>query len=251
MVQIQVQWSQRQAAQFAANALLRHSGVVMNTTSNTTVETTYVLPECSLISDTFDYAMQMLLFVVCMGSLLLKWHMEVPQRKLLVFFMDLSKQMVAAVLYHFLNMVQAILLDMKPSTDADPCAWYWVTFMLDCTVGLVLTLCFVKLTERLFNYDSGMYGDGTEWESNLDLSKWMKQVLVYCGIAIFVKVLLATMLFSALDFWDRVGKWGTAWIRDPQLRLLDVMVITPGCMDTLFFWITDEFIKHTKPPNKV
>merc|ERR1719223_252784 len=139
--------------------------------------------------------------------------------------------MVGAGVLHFINMVQAIVLEAKGVGETDPCGWYWITFLMDCTLGLVITLTYLRASEKIFGYETGLYGDSSDssvdWEQNPDYNKWVAQLL----------------------FWGDVGEWGTTWIANTQWRLLYVMVVPPGIMDTVYFWITDEFIKYTKPPD--
>lgn len=49
---------------------------------------------------------------------------------------------------HFLNVGLAILLSSKD--DGNQCEWYFITYMLDCTIGVVINIIFITLFEKLF-----------------------------------------------------------------------------------------------------
>merc|ERR1719265_33466 len=181
-----------------------------------------------------------------MGSLLLKWVLERPQRRLSIFAMDTSKQCVAAGCYHILNMSLAVALDQMSTTYlADECAWYWTSFIIDTTLGILLNYLILRTTEWLFGYESGHYGDIDENSKDgdqVDWNAWINQVLVFCMVICLAKLIVTSFLL--LNPWVALlGMRGTYWIKDPDDRLLFVMVITPTVMNTLAFWVTDEFIK--------
>lgn len=212
--------------------------------------------ECYLLADTFGYAMQLLLFVFSMGSLLLKWYLEVPRRQFTVFAADMSKQCFAGGWYHILNVCLSMALEnAKSQYGADECAWYWTQFMIDCTVGLWLNWVILRGTEKFFGYESGRYLSDFEGNTKVDATgdpmqavsvdyqEWLKQGLVFCFIVTCSKFLIvAALLVDGVA--SMFGIWGTMWIEDPQMRLIFVMVITPVVMNTMAFWVTDEFIRY-------
>lgn len=210
--------------------------------------------ECTIASSSFDWGVQMLLFFACMGSLLLKWHLEAPQRRLVTFALDVSQQVCAAGLYHLLNMLFAAFLSNMLGDHADACAMYWISFVIDTSIGTFCTCLLLWISRRHLGYESGNYysveGKDIDAHSeeatldNFDGNKWARQIMAFCGIICTSKLITSTLVFSALTFWSRIGIACTEWIDNPQLRLLWVMMITPAVMDTLTFWITDEFIKN-------
>jgi hypothetical protein len=208
--------------------------------------------ECRLLGDVFGYTMQLLLFVMCMTSLLVKWHLEKPQRRFKIFVLDTSKQCVGAGWYHILNISLSIFLNSNRGYSADECAWYWSTFMLDSTLGLVCNWLILRASEKALGYTSGDYdeepgkGDHEEFmdsEGTIDYWQWAKQGLTYCAIITVSKCLVSTLLFVD-GVAAHLGVWGTMWIADPNSRLVFVMVITPTIMNTISFWVTDEFIRR-------
>lgn len=234
------------------------SSVATNATShvvhlNTAFKALKTLQEpsqCTIMGDTFSYTIQLLLFFICMGSLLLKWHLEVPQRRLLVFFLDISKQLVSAGLFHLINMIFAVVAPSVVHVLTDQCAWYWVNLMFDNTFGLFITYLLVRASERVFNYQSGMYGDGEtqiDWDKGPDYNSWARQILLYCAITMTAKATSIAVVLSWSGVFASLGSMGTQWVANGQMRLLWVMIWTPAIMNTFYFWTADEFLRHEAP----
>lgn len=206
--------------------------------------------ECQILGDFFGYVVQGLLFGICVGSLVLKWQLEVPKRKWRIFLLDSSKQIVGAGLIHVLNMICATLFSGVEDATADECAWYWVNIMIDTTFGVLICYWILKLTERLFGYESGNYGKGAQtgidWENNPDYGKWGKQISVWCAIVSMMKCIVVVIMWLFSDFWEKTAILATHWIEDKKWRLIFVMVVTPTCMNMFQFWVTDSFLKWKK-----
>lgn len=210
--------------------------------------------KCEIIGDHFGFLVQGLLFAVAIGSLLLKWRLENPRRQFNIFCLDSSKQVVGAGVIHMLNMICAIIFSNFEASLADECAWYWVNIMIDTTFGVLVCWGLLKLTEALLGYDSGHYGKGAEtgidWERNPDYWKWGGQIGVWCVIVSFMKLVVVALMWLFASFWETVSMACTHWIRDRQLRLLFVMIITPTCMNMFQFWVTDSFLKFKQQPSQ-
>lgn len=233
---------------------LRFSASLFSNTSS--VHVGGEVQECFLLADTFGYVMQGLLFFLTMGTLLLKWKLEVPQRPFKIFALDISKQCMGAGWYHVLNMVSSmVMMHAKANYHADECAWYWVQFMFDDTLGLYFNYTVLRLTERFFGYESGMYcdGDSPSLEGlavTVDFTEWLKQGLFWCLVISISKFCVLTALFCDGVASD-IGIYGTTWIEDPETRLFFVMVVTPAIMNTMAFWVTDEFLKFDDSPKAI
>jgi len=202
---------------------------------------------CQMLGDAFSYAVQLLLFLFCFGSLMLKWALETPQRTLKVFFLDTAKQIAAAGWMHIFNMASAVLMRKTGEGGADECAWYWINLVCDCTFGLLICWMCLRASENMYGYQSGNYKDKQanaqgEFEPNYWI--WAGQILLYLCAITAAKLVVLFMLFVGLSMWADVGIWATAWVKDEDWRLVWVMIVTPCVMDTLYFWITDEFIKY-------
>jgi len=206
--------------------------------------------ECQVLGGFFGYVVQGLLFLLCCSVLLVKWRMEVPRRTLKVFCLDSSKQLVGAGVIHILNMVCAMAFSAQEHATADECAWYWVNIMIDTTIGVGICYGFLKLTEKLFGYESGHYGKqartGIDWENNPDWAKWGQQIGVWCVIVCCMKGCVVVLMWLFHSFWEELAIFCTHWISNRKWRLIFVMIITPTCMNAFQFWVQDTFLKYKK-----
>mmetsp|Transcript_31023 Transcript_31023/g.56381 ORF Transcript_31023/g.56381 Transcript_31023/m.56381 type:complete len:245 (-) Transcript_31023:137-871(-) len=205
--------------------------------------------QCQVLGDFVGYLMQFVLFCACVSSLLLKWRLERPPRRLVVFLLDSSKQIIGSGWLHALNMITAIY--SVGTTNGDECAWYWVNLMSDCTIGLLVVYSMLRLSESLFEYESGLYyadaADGSDGDiASLDYLRWAKQMAGYLAIVTVKKISVILLLWLCLPYSLRLGIWATQWISNMTARLAFVMVITPIVMDTFSLWVTDSFIKFGK-----
>jgi len=225
----------------------RHQGAVLLGAAGGVSSSALSPKGCQVLGDVFGFVVQGLLFAVCVGSLLLKWWLEVPRRNFKIFLLDSSKQIVGAGVIHVLNMLCAIVFMSFEVEMADECAWYWVNIMIDTTVGCLICFGFLKLSERLLGYDSGHYGKGAatgiDWKTNPDYWKWFHQISLWCFIVCCMKLCVVGLMYAFATFWANLAISCTHWIKDVQIRLMFVMILTPTCMNMFQFWVTDSFIK--------
>lgn len=207
--------------------------------------------ECKVLHDWFGLVIQGVLFAATMGSLLLKWKLEKPQRKFWIFLLDSSKQIVGAGVIHCLNMAFAMLFGQLNHGGVDECSWYWVNIMIDTTLGVLICYGLLKASEKLLGYDSGKYGKGSQtgidWETNPDYKTWGQQIAVWCVIVCLMKCIVVLIMWVGVVFWAWLSGAAThAFSSDPKTRLILVMVITPLIMNFFQFWVTDSFLKYKK-----
>jgi len=207
-------------------------------------------PSCQVLSGYAGFAVQFMLFTVCVGSLLLKWWLEEPRRKMQIFLLDSSKQFVGAGVIHMLNLACAVAFTRYERSAADECAWYWINIMIDTTFGVGICFVLLKGTERILGYDSGHYGKGSasgiDWQANPDFRKWLGQISVWCLIVSVMKLIVVSIMYLFAPMWERISVTCTNWISNNTMRLLFVMVLTPTCMNMFQFWVTDSFLKFSK-----
>lgn len=240
-----------QAARHVGNALNRkaHALAVEAVVESPPVPSFSGPAQCKVLGGVWGYSLQVVLFSLCGTSLLLKWRVEVPPRTLKTFALDIAKQCAGSLLYHVLNLITAHFLG---AMEADECAWYWVNFTADSTIGLFLNYVLLRFSEWIFTYRSGDYReddleveDGGKELGRINYKKWAKQIVGYCVIVLLSKLVLVLTVFATRSdkIWGGVGLNATLWIEDAGLRLLFVMVVWPFFLCTIFFWITDEFIR--------
>mmetsp|Transcript_9783 Transcript_9783/g.17684 ORF Transcript_9783/g.17684 Transcript_9783/m.17684 type:complete len:254 (+) Transcript_9783:122-883(+) len=232
--------------------LLLHSVSTENDYASRSLQPGSDTAECHLLGNFAGTIAQLLLFCLCVTSLLLKWRLEVPSRSLWIFGYDSSKQVLASCWLHLVNLLVAYIFSYVTtgSDHADECASYWATFIINTTLCLMLNYALLRCSERVWHYRSGKYSDAEE-ESDQTLepeqTTWAWQIAVYLGIVTVSRLLVVLMII--LPFSEHVasfGVWGTTWIPNLGIRVMWVMVLTPMILDTLSLWITDQFIKFVR-----
>jgi len=202
---------------------------------------------CKVLAGFAGCAVQILLFTVCVSSLMLKWWLEQPRRKLQIFCLDSSKQIVGAGVIHVLNLLCAMAFTARQHSAADECAWYWVNIMIDTTLGVGVCWMLLKVTERIGGYNSGYYGKegtGIDWEGQPDYGAWLKQIGMWVVIVSMMKMMVVVAMYTFAPMWETISVACTGWITNATTRLMFVMIFTPVCMNMFQFWVTDSFLKY-------
>lgn len=107
--------------------------------------------QCTLVADNTDDAVQLLLGCIALTTLYIKWYLESPRRSLQVWFFDAMKQGTCAAMIHILNILVAIRT--AEATDeakvADQCAFYFLNFVIDTTVGVYVAYHLLQFVTSL------------------------------------------------------------------------------------------------------
>ena len=194
--------------------------------------------KCELM-DGFAIVIQMTLALIAFGSLLFKRHRESPQRPLVIWAMDTSKQAFAASLVHFTNVF------VSAEGTGNPCVWYFLHLLLDTTVGVYVLSVFLSILHRLVDYfqipdmQSGVYGVPPR------LSVWLKQFLLFITAWLFVKLLVVLSL-AYIPLFRIIGELLLSpfkSIGDPRAQIVFVMLLFPLVMNIVQAWLIDMLIK--------
>mmetsp|Transcript_25217 Transcript_25217/g.45393 ORF Transcript_25217/g.45393 Transcript_25217/m.45393 type:complete len:285 (-) Transcript_25217:128-982(-) len=208
---------------------------------------------CQIYSkeDAFTSFVQAMLAAFALASLWIKRTQEKPQRKFLTWFLDVSKQAFGAFYAHILNMViSAVIAGNAKSGQMldDECAWYAINYVIDTTLGLVITIVFLDWLERLannFNWvalkNSGVYV-GKE-----GIVHWFWQMTAWIVILTLVKVIICIFMWLFSSPLAYVGAILFAPLQSNiRFELLFVMIFFPGVLNIVYFWITDSYLKAGK-----
>eukprot|EP00744_Colponema_vietnamica_P010822 GILI01015251.1.p1 GENE.GILI01015251.1~~GILI01015251.1.p1 ORF type:complete len:234 (+),score=60.69 GILI01015251.1:211-912(+) len=204
------------------------------------------MPECELFGN-FGNIVQFILGVTSGAVLVLKRQQEVPRRPWKIWFLDASKQGISAFVAHLFNLVIAIKLSAVE--QGDPCLWYFINIMIDTTVGVFFCFLIYSLFERIVLakgmeiFRTGYYGE----EGQMKASYWAAQLAVWLLIVAVVKVLLAVVQYFSADLLVLVASFilRPLFIH-PRIELVVVMVLVPFTMNSLQYWIQDNFLKRQK-----
>ncbi|CAI5714098.1 unnamed protein product [Hyaloperonospora brassicae] len=209
---------------------------------------------CTLVADSMDDAVQMLLGLLALSSLYAKWHVERPRRPVQVWFMDALKQGSSAAMIHVMNIVLAIgLVDSSETpSDQDQCAFYFMNVVIDTTLGVyfaylllqLFTIIAIRQQWRSLRCQ-GYYGDPPSWKV------WWIQLLQWCTILTIMKFFVGGVIYA---FSTPLGWMGSLLFypvhKHPKIELLIVMIGCPLVMNMVQFWIQDSFLMNHDQPNR-
>ncbi|ETV95751.1 hypothetical protein, variant 2 [Aphanomyces invadans] len=101
---------------------------------------------CTLLNGTFNDLIQVMLGLIALSVLIFKRYHEHPRRPMKIWIFDASKQLIGAGVAHAANLAIAIALTglAKGRTDADQCAFYFINFTLDTTLGVAVNYVLLK-----------------------------------------------------------------------------------------------------------
>eukprot|EP00003_Mantamonas_plastica_P011407 TRINITY_DN210_c3_g1_i1.p1 TRINITY_DN210_c3_g1~~TRINITY_DN210_c3_g1_i1.p1 ORF type:complete len:295 (+),score=84.40 TRINITY_DN210_c3_g1_i1:140-1024(+) len=197
---------------------------------------------CVLL-DAFGYFVQILLALFAFSSLWFKRSREVPQRPVKIWFFDVTKQGLGALLQHTSNVGISVLMGTR---RGEQCVAYFNQLLLDTVVGVSITFlllhaAFVLAKRVLFLrwiLQNGNYG------SPPSINKWLQQLCLWAFIVLVAKVVVMIITFWLMEPLMSIGDLLFAPLRPfPHIELVVVMVILPTIMNLVSFWITDNFLK--------
>lgn len=153
-----------------------------------------------------------------------------------IWFYDTSKQAIGAAVIHFANVFLATMF------QGDPCTWYFVSFLLDSTVGLLIIYIGLKSAQYLAlqkGWESLRFG---EYGNPPQCNAWIGQCAIYILVMIIEKILMT--LLVQFHFWVKVRKFILAPVKDASLEIVIVMFMVPLFVNAFIFWVVDNFLKR-------
>jgi hypothetical protein len=200
---------------------------------------------CHLLGGMFSSMIQAFLALLCIGTLIIKREQEYPRREWLVWFLDVAKQGLGSTVGHVANIYLSIVIS-KTVTSGDQCQWYFLTYVVDCTIGTFLNLWFIRVCEFLLQrhpkwvfLNFGDYGDQPSIKS------WVPQLIVWIFIVVLGKIIILVVLkHFIVPLNIMIGFLFLVFRDKPQLELVMVMIIIPTILNTVIFWVTDTFLKR-------
>jgi hypothetical protein len=201
--------------------------------------------------------------------------------------MDTLKQGFSANLIHFWNIFASVLIsrgtinfrdlndpnatvtEVEVSVDArgnfvvnqddplasrDECAFYFLTFFLDTTVGVLISLGILHATISLASsgwvYESwghpGYYG-----RANVRLKNFGEQLLQWCLVTILMKVVIAVVVALFSNEFASLGQTIFSPLLDhPRVELVLVMLVGPVIMNSFQFWMNDTILMSSRFKNR-
>ena len=200
----------------------------------------------------FGFLIQAILGAAAFSILILKRYLEKPRRPWKIWFYDVAKQIISSLVLHLFNLIiSAILSDNE--NDADACVWYFVTVVLDCTLGAFLSYIFMWLVDGVVSVSNleilktGLYYEeymkGNKKFYKLKWKKYGAQLCVWLVVTLVVKLILLIMLKICKLFLVNLGGFFLSPFSNAKLRLVMVMIIFPVILNALYFWVVDNILK--------
>lgn len=202
----------------------------------------------------FSYIIQIALFTLIFVAVKIKHHFETPRRKLPLFFLDGFKQLSSNGLIHVINIWYSI--SRGNSLEYDQCGIYFVSILIDMTLGTLVCFLLLRSFNRLVSYkttkrlQSGNYfkrvpsSSSGHMKYEIDLCCWFQQTAVWCFIVLLMKLLVAGLHFTCTrllyGFGDLSMKlFGT----HENLKVTMVVFVIPVVLNVMQFLVQDTFIK--------
>lgn len=206
---------------------------------------------CHLINSAFGWFLQFVLGFIAISCLIYKRHVERPRRSWLIWGSDVSKQAIAAIIAHFMNVGLGVSFSESSGTDSDECSWYAVNFTFDVVLGGALCIILLRATEWLVSFKgsctngcSGFIGKSGAYPQKHFFKAYLAQLAIWVAILCLSKGFLASFLYFIRKPMDDVANSVFEPIQDhPKSELAVVMVLWPLVLNAIYFWLIDFFLK--------
>ncbi|CAD7703251.1 unnamed protein product [Ostreobium quekettii] len=221
--------------------------------------------QCYLLRGVASYVAQVCLLVFVLLSLAYKRHCESPKRPVKVWALDVGKQAVSAGFSHLCNMAIAKYV----AKSASPCAWYFLVFTIDTTLGVSLAVLIHRLFihgakrlqrrhrfQHLSDSDNSVGAFEHWWDSIAkcgnygdppSLITWSWQMAEWTLATIIARAFCAWLIVVTRGGGSQVARLlDHAFEGHPDWELFFVMVMCPIGMNLAQAWIQDAVLKRRK-----
>ncbi|CAL8466790.1 g6326 [Coccomyxa elongata] len=214
--------------------------------------------ECKLLEGPAAASAQILLATAAVGALIYKRHKEYPQRSLQIWGMDISKQVISAAAAHICGIFIAILASENGAIRVSQCAWYFIAYSFDTTLGvaaavgihtLVVRLCSSRasLFAHIENHwcrciaECGKYGNPPTFRP------FLLQLVEWTGAVIMARIICGSVVITAKPVLLPLAKFLDGIFRGhPVLLLYFVMIMCPLIMNVIQALVQDAVLKFKK-----
>jgi hypothetical protein len=207
--------------------------------------------KCKLIGNLFSNSLQFLLLFISFSTLFYKRYIELPRRPWNIWVFDVSKQLIGGFCIHFLNIfVSGYILNVSGS---DECSWYFLNYLIDCTVGIVIVYYIHNsIRKRIVNKQgetSALYKIG-DYNNPPDRMIWFKQFTLYLFSLLMNKLIITLFLYITKKPMSIFGNWLFKPLQsNSDTELLVVMILCPFILSSLQYWLFDNMLKKKKNYN--
>ena len=128
----------------------------------------------------------------------------------------------------------------------DECAWYFINFFVDCTLGVGIVYVSHKLICDLVIYAQphSVLAHIGDYHDPPEIKIWVIQLIPYILSLIINKIIIVSSLYGLENPMTHLGNWLFGAFKDnPQGELVVVMILCPWLLTTLQFWLFDKLLK--------
>ena len=111
--------------------------------------------DCSIVG-VAGLLVQLSLAFLSFSVLIIKRQCEEPPRPWKIWALDTSKQVISQILAHFINLIISLALTYEDNTN-DNCLWYFITNVLDNTIGVLICVLILRWLEKRFIKNNKTY----------------------------------------------------------------------------------------------
>lgn len=171
-----------------------------------------------------------------------------------IFILDTFKQIVAQFVVHFINIyLSKKFFGNKHNVEADECAIYFITFLIDLFPGLVIMFMLSKLYDKTFEkcgfkrLVSGNYIRDVGGVAIVSYGAYWAQVLLWLSITMISKTINTLIEFYFIrPFAFFANLCLKIFEFSADLKLFFVLIIFPLFANICIFWISDSLLKKKK-----
>lgn len=184
--------------------------------------------------------------ILALTSLFIKRLYEHPKRKLHVFFLDVSKQVISGLIIHTINIAISIVITQQHQQIGDQCAAYLTSSFLDVTLGILLMTLIFKIQKEYFTitenliYEQGNY---INYNGTIDFEAYILQTILW----ICMQMLSKLCIFIFLSNFYEISFVGIAILKyfDFEMvnKLVFVLLVVPIMSNMLCFLVYDGMLK--------
>jgi hypothetical protein len=156
-----------------------------------------------------------------------------------VLFLCFIKQMVAAVISQNIR---------GESKLEDQCAWYGMSYIIDTSLGLVIAIVMLRWLDQVANARKwGALMNSGVYTGNDAVPHWMAQVAAWIFILSIAKVVIYLFMWIFSGALAIAGAILFAPLQgNIHFELVFVMILFPGVLNVIYFWIADGYLKAKK-----
>lgn len=216
--------------------------------------------QCKLLSGAPALVAQLLLAVIAFASLVYKRHREKPQRPYKIWLMDVSKQICSLGAAHLCGLTIALVVSTRSGRTISECAWYFVAFCFDTTLGVSLAVLlhrwFIRLAGALVRPPDpesarvpsgwaysishcGDYGEPAAW------GRWAPQMIEWLVATVAARFVCGIVVIGAKVVLQHIARLlDKAVGARPTLELFIVVICGPLLMNMIQAWVQDAVLKR-------